>query len=53
MKLGVISLGCDKATVDSEALIARFVYNAVPGRARGSTAAVDAWIAGQTPAGDA
>ncbi len=25
MKLGVISLGCDKATVDSEALIARFV----------------------------
>ncbi|MEK6768728.1 MAG: 30S ribosomal protein S12 methylthiotransferase RimO [Gemmatimonadota bacterium] len=25
MKLGVISLGCDKATVDSETLIARFV----------------------------
>jgi ribosomal protein S12 methylthiotransferase len=25
MKLGVISLGCDKATADSEALIARFV----------------------------
>ena len=25
MRLGVISLGCDKATVDSEALIARFV----------------------------
>lgn len=25
MKLGVISLGCDKATVDSEQLIARFV----------------------------
>lgn len=25
MKLGVISLGCDKATVDSEALVARFV----------------------------
>jgi len=25
VKLGVISLGCDKATVDSEALIARFV----------------------------
>jgi ribosomal protein S12 methylthiotransferase len=25
MKLGVISLGCDKATVDSEALLARFV----------------------------
>ena len=25
MKLGVISLGCDKATVDSEALMARFV----------------------------
>ena len=25
MKLGLISLGCDKATVDSEALVARFV----------------------------
>ncbi len=25
MKLGVISLGCDKATVDTEALLARFV----------------------------
>src|SRR5512140_871009 len=25
MKLGVISLGCDKATADSEALVARFV----------------------------
>jgi ribosomal protein S12 methylthiotransferase len=25
VKLGVVSLGCDKATVDSEALIARFV----------------------------
>jgi ribosomal protein S12 methylthiotransferase len=25
MKLGIISLGCDKATVDSEALLARFV----------------------------
>jgi ribosomal protein S12 methylthiotransferase len=25
LKLGVISLGCDKATVDSEALLARFV----------------------------
>jgi ribosomal protein S12 methylthiotransferase len=25
MRLGVISLGCDKATVDSEALVARFV----------------------------
>jgi ribosomal protein S12 methylthiotransferase len=25
MKLGIVSLGCDKATVDSEALLARFV----------------------------
>ena len=25
MRLGVVSLGCDKATVDSEALLARFV----------------------------
>lgn len=33
-------------------LIARFVYNAVPGRARGSTDAVDAWVSGRTPAGD-
>lgn len=30
--------------------VARFVFNAVPGRARGSFQAVDAWLSGETAA---